>query len=76
MLDAVQRVAGVEKHVVQDERRMRPAKSEVMALICDYGKAKATFGYEPSVEFGEGLARLRDDVRQREAPPDLAAYRI
>ena len=69
MLAAIQRVAGVNKPVVQDEARFRPEKSEVMALVCDYRKAKATFGYEPRVEFEEGLARLRDYVvAQRRRP--------
>ena len=76
MLDAVQRVAGVEKPVEQDETRMRPEKSEVMALICDYGKAKATFGYEPRVDFEEGLVRLRDYLVEREIPAGLAAYHV
>lgn len=76
MLDAIQRVVGVEKPVHQDEGRLRPEKSEVKALICDYGKAKATFGYEPSVEFEDGLVRLRDHVVGREAPSDLAVYHV
>ena len=76
MLDAVQRVAGVEKPVEQDDARMRPEKSEVMALICDYGKAKATFGYEPRVDFEEGLVRLRDYLVEREMPAGLSAYHV
>ena len=51
MLEAVQRVAGVDKPVEQEEVRMRPEKSEVNALICDFGKARAAFGYEPQVSF-------------------------
>jgi len=76
MLDAIQRVVGVEKPVHQDEGRLRPEKSEVTALICDYGKAKATFGYEPSVEFEDGIARLRDYVAGRDTPSNLAAYYV
>ena len=47
MLDAVQRVAGVDKPVEQVEARLRPPKSEVAALVCDFGKAQTAFGYEP-----------------------------
>jgi NAD dependent epimerase/dehydratase len=74
MLDAIQRVVGVEKPVEQDQVRMRPEKSEVMALICDYGKAKASFGYEPRVDFEEGLVRLRDYLARSEMSADVAAY--
>jgi NAD dependent epimerase/dehydratase len=76
MLDAIQRVVGVEKPVVQDEARMRPEMSEVMALICDYGKAKAVFGYEPRVDFEEGLVRLRDYLVGSKTVADVAAYHV
>lgn len=76
MLDAIQRVAGVDKPVHQDERRLRPEKSEVRALICDYRKARAAFGYEPRVDFDEGLARLRDYLIERGTPSDLTAYHV
>ena len=51
MLAAIQRVAGVDKPVVQDEARFRPEKSEVRALVCDYRK-------------GEGDLRLRTSSRR------------
>jgi UDP-glucose 4-epimerase len=76
MLDAIQRVAGVAKPVEQDELRIRPEKSEVNALICDYSKAKATFGYEPRVDFEEGLVKLRDYLVGGEVPADLAVYHV
>jgi nucleoside-diphosphate-sugar epimerase len=60
MLKLVQQVAGVDKPVRQASERFRPEKSEVAALVCDYGKARATFGYEPSISFEDGLERLRD----------------
>jgi UDP-glucose 4-epimerase len=40
--------------------RVRPPKSEVMALLCDYSKANSAFGYSPKVGIETGLARLRD----------------
>ena len=76
MLDAVQRVVGVDKLVQQDEARVRPEKSEVKALICDFRKAQATFGYEPRVDFEEGLAKLRDYLVEREMPSDPAVYHV
>lgn len=60
MLDLVQEVAAVDKPVRQVQERFRPEKSEVAVLLCDYRKAQATFGYEPSISFNDGLERLRD----------------
>jgi NAD dependent epimerase/dehydratase len=76
MIDAVQRVVGTEKPVRQDKARVRPDKSEVRALICDYGKARETFGYQPSVKFEDGLARVRDFIIEHGSPSDVTAYRI
>ena len=57
---------GVDKPVHQDEQRFRPEKSEVRALICDYRKATAAFGYAPQMDFDDGLARLRDYLIERQ----------
>ena len=76
MVEAVQRVAGVDKPVEQEEVRMRPEKSEVNALICDFGKASAAFGYEPRVAFDDGLADLRDYLVTRGAPNRVAEYHV
>ncbi len=51
-------------------------KSEVEALVCDYGKANAAFGYEPAVGFREGLTRLRDHLAERRPTSDPAAYLV
>lgn len=76
MLAAIQRVVGVDKPVEEAEARLRPEKSEVSALICDFQKAQGAFGYEPRVEFEEGLANLREYLVAREAPSDLAVYHV
>jgi NAD dependent epimerase/dehydratase len=76
MVDSVQRVVGSEKPVLQDTARVRPEKSEVRALVCDYRKAAETFGYQPSVDFDEGLARVRDYIVEHESASDATVYRI
>ncbi len=76
MVEAVQRVAGVDKPVQQEKIRMRPEKSEVNSLICDFGKAKAAFGYEPRVAFDDGLANLRDYLLTRGASTRVAEYHV
>jgi nucleoside-diphosphate-sugar epimerase len=74
--DAVQRVAGTSKPIAQIDARRRPELSEVKALICDYGKAKATFGYEPRVEFEEGLVRVRDYLVSRASQARVSDYHV
>jgi nucleoside-diphosphate-sugar epimerase len=76
MLENVQRVAGVQKPVDHDNDRVRPVKSEVNALVCDYRKAKAVFGYEPHVSFEAGLTKLRNYLVERETPNDLGVYHV
>ena len=75
MLDLVQEVAAVDKPVRQEQERFRPEKSEVDALVCDYGKAQAMFGWEPSVSFKDGLERLHASLIQRSLP-ELSRYHV
>ena len=75
MLERVQSAAGTSKPVVQVAERVRPPASEVFALVCNYEKAQQAFGYEPTVEFDEGLVRLRDYLAGTWRA-DPAAYRI
>ena len=48
-------LVGKDVKIVRDEERVRPEKSEVMALICDRRKAKALIGWEPRYALEEGL---------------------
>jgi len=75
MLDEIKDVVGVDKPVHQDASRVRPQKSEVMALVCDYAKAESAFGYAPRVEFRVGLERLREYVSQC-GPVAPTAYHV
>jgi nucleoside-diphosphate-sugar epimerase len=76
MLDSVQSVVGVELPVVHEPARIRPDKSEVRALICDFKKATSAFSYEPTVDFEDGLMRLRDYLLAEGSPVDINAYRV
>lgn len=53
-------VLGRELPVRLDEKRIRPAASEVERLVADTAKAKRLLGWEPAVEFDEGLRRTID----------------
>lgn len=50
-------IVGASKQIVQDERRVRPPKSEVERLWCDNSKAKRLLGWEPRTGFEEGLRK-------------------
>jgi NAD dependent epimerase/dehydratase len=56
--DFVQRILalmGVDKPIVQEAGRMRPAKSEVGKLVSDNGKAQRLMGWHPEVSVDDGL---------------------
>lgn len=55
-------IVGRELHVVADERRLRPEKSEVSRLLADASKAERLAGWRPTVPFEEGLRRTVDWV--------------
>ena len=76
ILDDIQEVVGVERPVLQAAERVRPPKSEVMALVCDYAKAHAAFGYAPQVDFQDGLGRLRDYLADLHPVADPAGYYV
>lgn len=76
ILEQVQKVAGTGKPVRQEEERVRPAKSEVGRLICDYSRAAAAFGYAPSASLAQGLEKVRDDLRSHPPVNDPTFYRV
>lgn len=64
--DVIQKTAqilGVEANIETDRARIRPAQSEVSRLLCDYSRASCDLGYEPRINFDEGLRRTIDWFR-------------
>lgn len=61
---------GSKAVIVSDKERVRPEKSEVKQLLCDYSKARKMFGYEPRYSIEEGLKETIGFVRE-----NLAIYR-
>lgn len=53
----------VEKPVVQDDERLRPAASEVMKLVSDNSRARKIMDWSPVVPLDEGLRRTIEFVR-------------
>jgi UDP-glucose 4-epimerase len=75
MIELVQRAAGTDKRVRTASERVRPDRSEVGLLLCDYRKAESAFGYAPRVDFDEGLRRLRDHLAAS-PPAEVHRYQI
>ncbi len=55
MIDLVAEITGSDKPIQQEMERLRPAKSEVMALLADAGRLTQDAGWHPTVELREGL---------------------
>jgi len=51
-----------KKPVLSDENRIRPSKSEVLNLVCDYTKAKQLIGWSPQHSLEEGLTDTLDFI--------------
>jgi len=64
----IMELMNVDVPLTEDTQRVRPGKSEVMALISDNRKAKAELHWEPRVSLQEGLMRTIAFVR---AHPEL-----
>ena len=46
---------GIDKPIVQEQRRMRPELSEVRKLVSDNSLARKVMGWSPKVTIDEGL---------------------
>lgn len=59
-------IMGVDKPLVQEEERLRPAKSEVMKLVSDNTRAREVMGWSPKVSLDDGLRRVIEFVREHQ----------
>lgn len=60
----------VNKKIVQDPKRVRPAASEVLRLVSNNEKARRLLGWTPQTSIDEGLKRTIDFVEA-----NIGAYR-
>ncbi len=58
---------GVDKRLVQESARLRPAASEVMRLVSDNRRARDVIGWSPSVSLDDGLRQTIEFVRSHPA---------
>jgi NAD dependent epimerase/dehydratase len=57
----------VDKPLVQDDERLRPALSEVMKLVSDNALARDKLGWSPTVSLDDGLRRTIEFIRKHRA---------
>lgn len=57
----------VDKPLVQDDERLRPALSEVMKLVSDNTLARDTLGWSPKVSLDDGLRHTIEFIRKHHA---------
>lgn len=65
LIDLVLELAGASKLVVQERVRMRPANSEVRALLADCSRFAAVTGWQPRIGLREGIRRTTEWWRTR-----------
>jgi NAD dependent epimerase/dehydratase len=68
VVERVLAILGLDTPVVTDSERLRPDQSEVERLIADWGKARQLLGWEPRVDFDEGLRRT---IEWLQAAPEV-----
>ncbi|MGJ4930454.1 SDR family NAD(P)-dependent oxidoreductase [Bradyrhizobium sp. HKCCYLS2038] len=65
--DRILTLMGVQKPIVTDDQRLRPARSEVMKLVSDNSLARRAMGWSPTISLDTGLRQTIDFVRQHSA---------
>jgi NAD dependent epimerase/dehydratase len=68
VVERVLAIVGRDLPVEAASERMRPDQSEVERLIADWSKARALLGWEPRVDFDEGLRRT---IEWAQAVPEI-----
>ncbi len=76
IVDMVQIICGTNKPIIEENQRIRPEKSEVMKLICDYSKANSLFGWEPQFSLEEGLTNAIEFMRINKPEIDPSVYAV
>lgn len=72
LVTLIGKLMGTDLAVVEDPRRLRPAGSEVMRLVCDATRLREATGWAPAHGLEDGLARTIDFFRD---PAHLARYK-
>jgi len=74
--ELILRLTGSKARLVEDKRRLRPAKSEVLKLICGNGKARRLLGWKPRVSLEDGLSRMVEYIRSHASEYKTDVYNV
>lgn len=74
--ERIQKLCGTSLPIVIDERRVRPAGSEVRELRCDASRARAEWGWRTRVSLDEGLAATTEWMRRHAQDFRPAEYAV
>jgi NAD dependent epimerase/dehydratase len=72
----IMKLTGQEVKLTSKDERVRPEKSEVGQLLCNYDKAKASAGWAPSFSLEDGLKETIEFVRTNIKRYQPDAYNI
>lgn len=64
LAEIITRLIGRDVSVQVDDRRLRPAKSEVMRLLSDNSRARTDLGWQPTVSLEQGLQQTIDWIKE------------
>jgi len=63
LVTLISKLTNIELKIKVDSKRIRPEKSEIRRLVCDYSKAKNLTGWKPRYTLEEGLKKTIDWIR-------------
>ena len=72
LFESIQTLMGSEATVTQEQRRLRPERSEVKRLKCDNTKLRALTGFSPPTDLEQGL---RMTIEWFQNPQNLCKYK-
>jgi len=72
----IARLMGRQIQILQESRRLRPSRSEVLRLCCDNTKAKSLLGWTPSLSLEEGLRRTIEWFLENSGDPGKDTYSL
>jgi len=64
LVKTIQSILGINKEIITEDKRIRPEKSEVQRLLCDYSKAKSNMDWEPKYSLEQGLKITIDWIKK------------
>ena len=71
-IEIIKDIMGSNIGIKEDDKRIRPKKSEVFRLCCDNSKIKDLTGFSTELSFEEGLKRTIDWFSD---PKNLSVYK-